>query len=75
MRPSRQFRPPGLAPLEDRVVLSQIAAPHVHHAPHVKAPQKVDYSVPTPDNVVKGNGGQAGLRATHHPVRRRLDPA
>jgi len=57
MRPSRQFRPPGLAPLEDRVVLSQIAAPHVHHAPHVKAPQKVDYSVPTPDNVVKGNVG------------------
>lgn len=56
MRPSRQFRPHGLAPLEDRVVLSHIA-PVAHHAPHVKAPQKVDYSTPTPDHMVKGNVG------------------
>ncbi len=52
MRPLRQFRPLGLVPLEDRVVLSQVSP----IAPTVK-PVVVNYSIPNPDNVVKGNVG------------------
>ena len=56
MRPSRQFRPLGLAPLEDRVVLSHVSV-HAHHVSHGKVVPQVNYSIPTPDNVVKGNVG------------------
>ena len=52
MRPSRQFRPLGLIPLEDRVVLSNVSPV----APQPK-PVKVDYSIPNPDNIVKANVG------------------
>lgn len=55
MRPPRQFRPLGLVPLEDRVVLSHIVG-HGFHNPHLKI-QTVNYSIPTPNNMVKGNVG------------------